>query len=88
MSESALDGRSTHQTIGLILGPVLALTILLTSSPGDLSIAAWRTAAMALLMAVWWATEAVPIAVTALLPLVAFPLLGIADMQTTSSPYA
>jgi len=40
------------------------------------------------LMAVWWATEAVPIAVTALLPLVLFPLLGIADMQDTASPYA
>lgn len=88
MSESALDGRSTHQTVGLILGPLLALSILLSNPPGDLSVAAWRTAAMALLMAVWWATEAVPIAVTALLPLVAFPLLGIADMQTTSSPYA
>ncbi len=88
MSESTLDGRSTHQTVGLILGPLLALSILLTNPPGDLSVAAWRTAAMALLMAVWWATEAVPIAVTALLPLVAFPLLGIADMQTTSSPYA
>lgn len=88
LSESALDGRSTHQTVGLILGPLLALSILLSNPPGDLSVAAWRTAAMALLMAVWWATEAVPIAVTALLPLVAFPLLGIADMQTTSSPYA
>lgn len=39
-------------------------------------------------MAVWWATEAVPIAVTALLPIVAFPLLGIATIQDTTAPYA
>lgn len=39
-------------------------------------------------MAIWWATEAVPIAVTALLPLVAFPLLGITSIQATAAPYA
>jgi sodium-dependent dicarboxylate transporter 2/3/5 len=56
--------------------------------PDDLPPEAWRTAAMGVWMAVWWATEAVPIAVTALLPLVLFPLLGIATMQDTSAPYA
>jgi sodium-dependent dicarboxylate transporter 2/3/5 len=66
----------------------LALVILLGDAPGDLSPAAWRTAAMGVLMAVWWASEAVPIAVTALLPLVFFPLLGIADMQAASAPFA
>lgn len=39
-------------------------------------------------MAIWWATEAVPIAVTALLPLVAFPLLGVTSIQATAAPYA
>lgn len=39
-------------------------------------------------MAVWWATEATPIAVTALLPLVIFPLLDIATIQDTAAPYA
>ena len=43
---------------------------------------------MGLLMAIWWATEAVPIAVTALLPLVFFPLLGIADISATAAPFA
>jgi len=46
------------------------------------------TAAVGVLMAVWWATETVPIAVTALLPLVAFPLLDIGSIQETASPYA
>jgi sodium-dependent dicarboxylate transporter 2/3/5 len=49
---------------------------------------AWRTAAIGVLMAIWWATEAVPIAVTALLPLVVFPLFSVASIQDTSAPYA
>ena len=62
--------------------------MLLLGAPDDLTGAAWRTAAIGVLMAVWWATEAVPIAVTALLPLVVFPLLGIATIQDTAAPYA
>ena len=45
--------------------------MLLAGAPEDLGIAAWRTAAIGVLMAVWWATEAVPIAATALLPIAA-----------------
>ncbi len=44
-------------------------------------------AAVAALMAVWWITEAVPIAVTSLLPLVLFPLLGILDSGATAGEY-
>ena len=39
-------------------------------------------------MGIWWATEAVPIAITALIPLVFFPLLGIASIEATAAPYA
>ncbi len=80
--------RERHQLIGLFLGPALALTILLSPPPDGLSPEAWRTAAMGVLMAIWWATEAVPIAVTALLPLVFFPLLGIANISETAAPFA
>ena len=83
-----IDGRSQHQTVGLFLGPALALLMLLSGAPEDLSDSGWNTAAIGVLMAVWWATEAVPIAVTALLPLVCFPLLGIASIQDTAAPYA
>ncbi|HZW59329.1 MAG TPA: DASS family sodium-coupled anion symporter [Woeseiaceae bacterium] len=82
------NGRATHQSVGLWLGPALAIAVVLGEPPGGLTQSAWNTAAMGVLMAVWWATEAVPIAVTALLPLVFFPLLGIADMETTSAPFA
>jgi len=83
-----IEGRTLHQKVGLFLGPLLALLMLLSNAPEGLSESGWNTAAIGVLMAVWWATEAVPIAVTALLPLVCFPLLGVATIQNTAAPYA
>lgn len=89
MSNAATGtGRAKHQSIGLWLGPAIAILMLTVGPPEALTVAAWRTAAMGMLMAVWWATEAVPIAVTALLPLVFFPLLGIANIHDTAAPFA
>jgi len=88
MNDGSGGGRSTHQKVGLLLGPALAILMLLSSAPAGLSDAAWTTAALGILMAVWWATEAVPIAITALLPLVLFPLLGVASIQDTAAPYS
>lgn len=62
--------------------------MMLAGPPQGLSDTGWMTASVGILMAVWWATEAVPIAVTALLPIVVFPLLGIATIQDTTAPYA
>jgi sodium-dependent dicarboxylate transporter 2/3/5 len=63
--------------VGLWLGPVLAVGVLLLAdlTPGNPTTT--RMAAVALWMAAWWITEAVPLAVTALLPVVLYPLLGI-----------
>jgi len=72
----------------MILGPLAALSMLAAGAPEALGDPAWRTAAIGVLMAVWWATNAVPIAVTALVPLVCFPLFGIATIQVTAAPYA
>jgi sodium-dependent dicarboxylate transporter 2/3/5 len=83
-----IEGRSTSQKVGLLLGPSLLLIMLLLGRPEQLSNAAWATASIGVLMAIWWATEAVPIAVTALLPVVLFPLFGIASIQDTTAPYA
>ena len=77
-----------HQKIGLFLGPSIALIISFFPTPEGLSPEAYRVAAIGVLMAIWWATEALPIAVTALLPLVCFPLLGIATIQETATPFA
>ena len=86
--ENMNEGRSTHQKVGVVLGPAAALLIVLSDAPTGLSDIGWTTAAIGVLMAIWWATEAVPIAITALLPLVVFPLLGIASIQDTAAPYA
>jgi len=49
---------------------------------------AWRAASIGLWMAIWWATEAIPVAVTAFLPLVIFEPLGIATLRDAAAPYA
>ena len=88
MTDLHHDGRSRHQVVGIFLGPLLAASMILAGAPEGLSQSGWLTASVGVLMAVWWATEAVPIAVTALLPIVVFPLLGIASIQDTTAPYA
>jgi sodium-dependent dicarboxylate transporter 2/3/5 len=70
------------------VGLLLFLSIILNTTPETLSVVGWHVAAVALLMAAWWSTEAVPLPVTALIPLVAFPLLNIASLKETAIPYA
>jgi solute carrier family 13 (sodium-dependent dicarboxylate transporter), member 2/3/5 len=76
------------QRAGLLLGPALGVLILLLPPPSGLDPMGWRTAAVTVLMAVWWMTEAIPIPATALLPLALFPVLGILPMSAASAPYA
>ena len=56
--------------------------------PETMPLSAWHTAIAAILMAIWWCTEAVHVSVTAIVPLAIFPLLGIADIKTVAAPYA
>ncbi|ANM31833.1 anion transporter [Acidobacteria bacterium Mor1] len=79
---------SRARRIGRVLGPALALVLLALAPPEGLGLVGLATAALGVWMAVWWATEAVPIPVTALLPLGLMPLLGIADIRTAAAPYA
>ncbi|UUX51347.1 SLC13 family permease [Nisaea acidiphila] len=72
----------------LVLGAALFVLLLLLPPPGGLPPAAWHTVAVAALMAVWWIGEAVPLPVTALLPILLFPLLGIADLKEAAAPFA
>ncbi|MDZ4672826.1 MAG: DASS family sodium-coupled anion symporter [Gemmatimonadota bacterium] len=73
---------------GLLLGPLAFALILVAPVPEGLTPIGLRTGAVVALMAIWWVTEAVPIPVTALLPLALFPLLGILDMAATAAPFA
>ena len=62
--------------------------MLLAGPAIGMSAPAWRTAALAVWMALWWMTEAVPIAATALLPLVMLPMLDVATINAAAAPYA
>lgn len=74
--------------IGFFGGAVLFVGMVLMAPPDGLTVPGWRTAALGLLMGIWWITEALPIAVTSLLPLVFLPLLQIADIDDAAAPYA
>ena len=73
---------------GLLAGPALFALVMLLPPPAGLPPAGRLTAATAVLMAVWWLAEALPLAATALVPLVLFPLLGVASIEDAASPYA
>jgi len=62
--------------------------MILVGPMGGMSGTAWRTAALGLLMVIWWVTEAVPIAATALLPMALLPLLGVMNISNAAAPYA
>ena len=78
----------TRRLVGLFLGPLLFLLVLLLPQPEGMNPAAQNVAAVTLLMATWWISEAIPIAATALLPIVFFPLLGVMSTAQTTSAYA
>ncbi len=71
------EHHKTHRIkwAGLVAGLVLALLVYVLL-PADLAPHARLTAATAVLMGVWWMTEAIPIPATALLPLIIFPVLA------------
>jgi sodium-dependent dicarboxylate transporter 2/3/5 len=75
-----------YKKIGFVLGPLLfillylyPLTIISPEAQKVMAIAAW--------MICWWITEAVSISVTALIPLLMFPLIGVMDIKSTSAHY-
>ena len=68
---------SLRPRIGLWLGPLAFVSILLFLDLDSQNPAATRMVAIVALMAIWWITEAIPLAATALLPIVLFPVMGI-----------
>lgn len=79
---------SALRIAGLIAGPVGAALLLWITPPDGMTPVAWRMLAITLWMVVWWLSEALPIAATALLPLVLMPLLGVQGMPETAASYA
>jgi solute carrier family 13 (sodium-dependent dicarboxylate transporter), member 2/3/5 len=73
--------------IGLVVGPLLAAAIaLLVHRTGLGSDAVW-TAGVAMLCAVWWMTEPIPIPVTSLLPIAIFPMVGVLTARDVGAAY-
>ncbi|PIC72920.1 DASS family sodium-coupled anion symporter [Sporosarcina sp. P17b] len=78
---------STVQRVGLILGPLLFIIMMFFLSPEGMNPAAKSVLAVTLWVATWWITEAIPIPVTSLLPIVLLPLTGAMEADAVTSSY-
>jgi len=72
---------------GLILGPLLFTITLLFFKPQGLSPEGIAVLATTLWVAIWWIFEVVPIAVTAMLPIILFPITGAMELSTTTAAF-
>ncbi len=72
---------------GLILGPLLFTLTLIFFKPEELSSEGVAVLATTLWVAVWWILEVVPIAVTAMLPIILFPITGAMELSTTTAAF-
>jgi len=77
----------SNKYIGLLSGLLVFLLVLILPEPSGMSVAAKNTAAVVLIMSIWWITGAIPIYATAFLPLVLFPLLKILPATETAANY-
>lgn len=77
----------SKSTVGLLIGLVLA-TLLYLLNPLDLLEKASLVLAIAIMMVTWWVSEALPLAVVALVPIVLFPILEISEINKVVLSYA
>jgi len=73
--------------IGRILGPLLFVGVLFFTEPAGMTVEAKAVLASTLWVATWWITEAMPIPVTALLPILLFSFSGAMEMKAVTSFY-
>lgn len=78
---------SRGRALALVAGP-LAFVAIRVLEPGGLSGAAAAVLGVAAWMAVWWISECLPLAVTALLPIALFPLIGVSSTREAASHFA
>lgn len=77
-----------QKVIGFFAGPLVFFLLINLISSDFISPSAGKVLALAAWIIIWWMTEAVPIAITALLPLVLFPFMGVMKMNEAAAPYA
>jgi sodium-dependent dicarboxylate transporter 2/3/5 len=75
------------QKVGLILGLITFFIVLLFIDLDPSNPKVTKVAAVTVLMAIWWMTEAIPMAATSLIPLVLFPILGVLSSTEISESY-
>ena len=73
--------------LGLFGGIAAFVILLLLPAPGGMPLTAWHTVALVVLMATWWMTQALPLTVTALLPFLVFPFIGVMTANEVASAY-
>lgn len=73
--------------LAVLSGPVLFFVLRSLPPPSEMPQPAWVLLALLTWMVAWWLTEAVPLAATALLPVIIMPLAGIAELGTVTSSY-
>ena len=78
----------TYRTVGVLLGLAICAAVVASPPPEGLSVAGWRTLGVTCLMGLWWLGGVLPLTVTALVPIVAFPLLGVSGIKEAAAPYA
>lgn len=104
LAKSPEPGEWRRQLIGLLAGIALAVLVYyifpagagdtVAASPGAKEDVEYTSqtmrvvAATTVLMGVWWMTEAIPLAATALLPIAIFPIMGVAKFKEVGAPYA
>ena len=82
-------GHARLKKAGLWIGPIVALSMFITAAWQDtMPHSAWIVAGVGLWMATWWSTEAIPVAATAFIPLVSFPLLQVMPVKAVAQTYA
>ena len=70
------------------LGPLLFLLTFVAGPPVGMSLQGWRVCGLAMWMALWWMTEAMPLSVTSLIPIVVLPIANILPMKTALSSFS
>ena len=79
--------KTTYKPLAILVGLLISGFVFLSPNPTTLSQPAWHAIAIILLMITWWTTEAIPLAITSLLPFLLMPLFRILPTATLAKSY-
>lgn len=81
------EKRTPLRVAGLCLGLLTAALMFASPPPEGLTREGWAAAGLAMLMLIWWVTEAIPIPATSLLPMVVLPIAGVMSLKEAAAPF-